>query len=560
VLGRATHAVLRWRLESGERCGTLDVLAGSTSLTSTIMSLLQLRMVTFLGLSLAITWTLSPIGGQASFRQVTTGNMTSNHTTSFDYMVPDGNLGLDCCSDRMLWWEIIDTMYKAAVVSPRATKESPLDLWGNVKIPLVEALEDAVSADKDGWFKVNTEQTSTTTFASLLGVPMAGLDDKDAVNMNMNLQTLYLSLDCKRVPRYQTGWKPQGAFLANTSYNAIGWDDTFSIAIADNGSTPGPVRQIPFQFYFGSSWWNVTNGNLQCQMTSTYVEVEVFCPIRTTCAVSKIRRSRLSHPPAAQTQLDFDTAGAFSNWPKFASYFIRTFQAGYHDFPTMLDLYLMAPEDPLLVLQTPDYSYKSFDEYEPFTKKPPALDKAYSYNLGQLFNTYWTCMNGFYALTGGLTNATSYTDDNTSFAGLAMNQTKNTTERFKTRAWSTVGTKNTEEIVIQAHKGWAAVLVFASSLLILASLVPAVFRTFLTNGPDIMMNMSSLVMRDNLYVALPPTGSFLEASDRARILKDVKIRFGDAKSTSEVGRLAVGSVGDSEGWTIGRVKRHRLCE
>lgn len=75
-----------------------------------------------------------------------------------------------------------------------------------------------------------------------------------------------------------------------------------------------------------------------------------------------------------------------------------------------------------------------------------------------------------------------------------------------------------------------------------------------------MMNMSSLVMRDSPYVALPSTGSFLEASERARILKDVKIRFGDTKSASEVGRLAVGSVGDSEGWTIGRVKRHRLCE
>jgi hypothetical protein len=226
----------------------------------------------------------------------------------------------------------------------------------------------------------------------------------------------------------------------------------------------------------------------------------------------------------------------------------------------MLDLYLIAPEDPLLTLQTADDSYTNYDEFAPFTNNTPGLDKSYSYNLGQLFDAYWTCVNGFYALTGGLINATSYTDDNTSLAGLAMNQTKNTTERFKTRAWSTVGTKNTEEIVIQAHKSWATVLGYASSLLILASLIPAVFRTFLTNGPDIMMNMSSLVMRDNSYVALPPTGSFLEASERARILKDVKIRFGDAKSTSEVGRLAVGSIGDSGGWTIKRVKRHRLCE
>jgi hypothetical protein len=560
VLGRATHAVLRWRLESGERCGTLDVLAGSTSLTSTIMSLLQLRMVTFLGLSLAITWTLSPIGGQASFRQVTTGNMTSNHTTSFDYMVPGGNLEVDCCSGRELWWEIVDSMFKAAVVSPKATKESPLDLWGNVKIPLIEALEETVSADKDGWFKVNTDQTTKTTFALLLGVPMAGLDDKGAVNMNMNLQTLYLSLDCKAVPRYREDWSPQGVFFTNTSYNAIGWDDGFPITFAGNGSTSGPGRQIPFQFYLGSSWWNVTSGNLQCQMTSTYVEVEIFCPTGTTCATSKIRRSRLSHLPAARTQLDFYPAGGHKNWPTFASYFIKTFQGGYHSRPTMLDLYLIAPEDPLLELQTADNSNLSYDDIEPFTNNTPALDKAYSYNLGQLFNAYWTCMNGFYALTGGLTNATSYADDDTSFDGLVINPSKKMTERFKTKAWSTIGTKNTKEIVIQAHKGWAAVLAFASSLLILASLIPAIFRTFLTNGPDIMMNMSSLAMRDNPYIALPSTGSFLEASERARILKDVKIRFGDAKSTSEVGRLAVGSVGDSEGWTIGCVKRHRLCE
>lgn len=105
MLGRATHAVLRWRLESGERCGTLDVLAGSTSLTSTVVSLLQLRMVNFLGLFLATIWTLSPIGGQASFRQVTTGNKTFDHKTSFDYMVPDGIFdAVNAASDRNIWW------------------------------------------------------------------------------------------------------------------------------------------------------------------------------------------------------------------------------------------------------------------------------------------------------------------------------------------------------------------------------------------------------------------------------------------------------------------------
>ena len=564
VLGRATHAVLRWRLESGERCGILDVLAGSTSLTSTIVSLLQLRMVTFLGLFLATIWTLSPIGGQASFRQVTTGNMTSDHTTSFDYMVPDGILdAVNVGSDRDIWWGVINNLFNAALVGPATTKVSPRDLWGNVKIPFIEALEETVSADNDGWFKVHTDPNMNTSFASLLGVPMTGLNDKDAVKMSMKLQTLYLVLDCKGIPENWHGsWQPRGVFRssgANSSSTAeMGWDDAYDETIARKGRMYGPERKTPFQFYYGSSWWDATNGNLQCQINTTYVEVEIFCPSGTTCAASKIRRSRLNHPQSAMTQFDFAFGSGAPNWTTFASYFMAALSGGRVFAPSMLDLYLIAPEDPLLALQTANTT--NADGTEVFVDYTPAMNRAYSLNLGQLFNAYWTCMNGFYALSGGLTNVTSYNDDNTTFAGLAINPSKQMTERFKTRAWSTVGKKHTERIVIRARKGWAAVLGFVSSLLILASLVPAVFRTFLTNGPDIMMNMSSLVMRDSPYVALPSTGSFLEASERARILKDVKIRFGDTKSASEVGRLAVGSVGDSEGWTIGRVKRHRLCE
>jgi hypothetical protein len=479
-------------------------------------------------------------------------------------MVPDGILdAVNAASDRNIWWGVINNLFNAALVGPVTTKASPRDLWGNVRIPFIEALEESVSADNDGWFKVHKDPNMNTSFASLLGVPMTGLNDKDAVRLSMKLQTLYLVLDCKGIPRNSRGfWQPRGVFRtsrANSSSSPeLGWDDAYDETIARKGRMYGPERQIPFKFYYGSSWWNTTNGNLQCQITTTYVEVEIFCPTGTTCAASRIRRSRLSNPQEARTQFDFATGSGRPNWTTFASAFMAALSGGQLFTPSMLDLYLIAPEDPLLALQTATQSFPTGTEV--FANYTSAMNRAYSLNLGQLFNAYWTCMNGFYALSGGLTNVTSYTDDNTTFASLAINPSKQMTERFKTRAWSTVGTKHTETIVVRAHKGWAAVLGFVSSLLILASLIPAVFRTFLTNGPDIMMNMSSLVMRDNSYVALPSTGSFLEASERARILKDVKIRFGDAKGTSEVGRLAVGSVGDSGGWTIGRVKRHRMCE
>lgn len=70
VLGRAAHSVLIWRMERGERIGVLDILAESTFLTSTVTSQLQLRMIRFLGVALVAIWALSPLDGQASFRQL----------------------------------------------------------------------------------------------------------------------------------------------------------------------------------------------------------------------------------------------------------------------------------------------------------------------------------------------------------------------------------------------------------------------------------------------------------------------------------------------------------
>jgi hypothetical protein len=45
-------------------------------------------------------------------------------------------------------------------------------------------------------------------------------------------------------------------------------------------------------------------------------------------------------------------------------------------------------------------------------RPPPHV---YSVRLGQLMNTYWTCTTDTYALSGGLTNETSFLDTSPSF-------------------------------------------------------------------------------------------------------------------------------------------------
>jgi hypothetical protein len=50
-----------------------------------------------------------------------------------------------------------------------------------------------------------------------------------------------------------------------------------------------------------------------------------------------------------------------------------------------------------------------------------------------------------------------------------------------------------------------------------------------------MMNISSLATRNNPYIPLPEGGTDLGASTRARLLKGLRVRFGDIKAGSKVG-------------------------
>ena len=56
------------------------------------------------------------------------------------------------------------------------------------------------------------------------------------------------------------------------------------------------------------------------------------------------------------------------------------------------------------------------------------------------------------------------------------------------------------------------------------------------------MNISSLATRESTYLALPTTGTYLNASDRSWCLKDVRIAFRDVDKDGENGRLAIQQV------------------
>ncbi len=514
VVGRATHAVLLWRLERGDYIGVLDLLAGSTSLTSTITSQLKLRIISFFGISLIVLWALSPIGGQASFRQMSFGNHITVQPSPFNYFVSVGSMDLYGDSDRTVYYSIVNSLYLASIVAPKSVKSSPRDTWGNVKIPLIEHYEQASTSDDQGWFTMHDEVQSneSTTYSSLVGIPISGLNASGFINYDMNLETMYLRLNC---PVYNVSdWViPHDAKNATGMGASFWWYDNTTMRGLDNIYD----SHLP-PFNFSYTTWGML-GMSQCTLTTTYVEAQVSCPIALNCSTSKIRRSRLKHPPTAHTQLDYPSYGGYGNWYLFVYEFVTAI-GGHPATPTLAEEYLTLPNDPTQLLQSPSWP-------EPFSNETFAI------RLGQLMNTYWTCTQGLYVIPGSI------------FPEQGAHG-------------NTTGSKSSQQEVMIVSKGWVIALCIASIIMIAASLMSPIVHYVLTRGPDLMCNISSLATQNNPHISLPLTGTFMDAGERARLLKSTKVRLGDIDHQCEIGILAIASVNRDEYGTIDAIKKGRL--
>lgn len=203
MVGRASKACLAWRLEVGEKLGNLDVLASSTTFASAMLAQVSIRNVSAIGCLLAAVWTLSPIGGQASLRIMTIGKMAVINTASFDYLSTYNSYSDWHSASGGGSFEATATgLYLASLIAPQRMKDSPTDLWDNVKIPMLEDIPGWTesASDTDAWYKVPQHNVS---YSSLVGIPVSGIAS-DARMATSNLETSYWRLECPIVERGST--------------------------------------------------------------------------------------------------------------------------------------------------------------------------------------------------------------------------------------------------------------------------------------------------------------------------------------------------------------------
>jgi hypothetical protein len=420
------------------------------------------------------------------------------------------------------------TPFVAALRSPAPTKVAAQDLWGNVRVPRIEALPKFTKGATH-WLPV-PRLTKPEQFSSLFGVPVVGLPPAGgALAANFTLETSYLSLKCVAWEK----WRRNAARPRNISGSyELDASRTFSIAADmpwsswENASAVAEDPQPRF-IYFHSDRPDSDNSfiisSTLCVVTESHVEAAVTCQQGRSCHVTRMRRSAVDTRPAVSVPLEHRerlrvvTNGlanveiSHGNSSSDVEIFLR---AGTLQQSTVLqnrfvDMSQVPPENfanRLLLLLNTIYQLSLVTQAAAFYDNNPRNLSEYGFDFGQL------PANGRVAQ--------SVVDDSC-------------------RLFCSRGTQATlaHSVEVFAYsRFWLAVLFSSSAFLLAIGLAGSVLDRF-TLVPDMLGYVASMTY-NNPHLPIPARGGVLDAMDRARILFDLRVSVADVRGGFDVGHVA----------------------
>ncbi|KAE8139910.1 hypothetical protein BDV38DRAFT_269678 [Aspergillus pseudotamarii] len=559
VMGRLLKAIATWQLEKGARLGILEQLLGSSTVAGAFTTQLFLRSFNLLGLGLLLLWALSPLGGQSSLHILHTtrqANITAANITYLDSTIqPAANIGGDVETTTSQQ----DALYLSLLLSPASVKQSPMDLWGNVKIPLMSRLN--TTANETGWRHIL--DSSVISYASLMGVPMEGITARG--NTSFHLETSYYDLDCFDIsmqqraipftedsslnftslglPGVHVAATPKGTFLGgNGSLSCpmgcslsfkLGLDRYISTGISANlmafpnitGNEQTYFPDPPI-FMFQSRWWGgpgITSfTTAYCHLYQIYVETAVTCvsdgASTPQCAVTAMRDSLRPHP--AKDVTFFLSALIMQN---FADRLVAGSSRGHAATSSLTERYMNNTANPMLADVRGDL---------PLFQLPP---RTFSERLSQVINTYYLAGLQPFGTTGNLSAGAEIGPRYAPLSATGLRSVWNPTR-------------------YQINAGWMFMFLLATITMLVAAIACGILidRTIV---PDILGAVSSMT-RDSTREPFPHGGSTLDGLDRARLLKEVSVRLGEVRDDSSSTRYLTFT--GSEFST--RAQRERLYE
>ncbi|KAJ9656207.1 hypothetical protein H2201_008619 [Coniosporium apollinis] len=555
VAGRTMKIIARFWVEKGAKLGNLELLMASQTVWGTFESQWLMQRLTVVGAHLLLLWTLSPIGGQASLRLLGNDVAAVWDTTKVRYLEtgPGSTSKFLSAADGSLF-SAIDSTYVSSLLAPENVKLASQDTWGNVKIPRIELLNTSFG-NAEGWISV-PPATKAEQYSSLAGLPIVGLPSNgDSI---FKVESSYLSLQCSDYlerstqdgsweqalgviwtgktnrsqtnPFYDSSTRRPASFFLDTNV-ALNNDARIVGAItklnASQSADPdlGLQRNVIFGNRRGVSPYSqilITN----CSLATTYVESMVNCT-GTRCSVTKVRPSRADHPPVHLTALEhFSVCGNFLTKFPYAAGLQSSGAASATEY------FLNATDKPPYARAASDARYVDLSHISP---------SDLSVRLSLVFNTYFQLSLAPLAHAGGLpTNLSLYGPD--VIPVRAEDRNSLSPEDQAAIILAPMRSRAVVADLVRMHQiyvcnyGWLAALVIASSVLLLVGVAGLILR-HRTFAPDMMGYVASMSY-ENPYIGLPKGGSALDAMERARILRDVRVRIGDVRGGDGVGHVA----------------------
>ena len=476
---------------------------GSLTIFGTLELQFLLRTLDILGIGLIALWALSPLGGQASLRLLGAGQHSTTSVQNISYLGPDYKNLLGLGGDSVPFYiDLIDALYLSSLLTPLAGQVSPVDTWANVKIPAIEILESTSKSDADGWYDVHPGNTS---YSSLVGLPMDGIGKNGSYHFYV--ESLYMVLDCPTISysTLESGSEKGGFsldFVRNASISA-------ALQLLPNQTSYPTVKPWGVNFNAASNLDVDDSFTANCTVTRTSVESNITCD-QGSCAVTGIRRSQFDRRPPGYTPLFYGTSAV-----NLEEYWPMSGGNGAHEGSSTLTEYFLA--DPTLESLATNFTGE--------VSLAGLSADLFSKRFSLVFNTYWQCNILPWYRTGNLPSNVSVLNK-----ALAENDdgTFNTT---------TATVTNFTEVYV-CNKVWAAILLIASTLLLVCGMCGAIVK-YRARGPRILGYVSTMT-RDNPYIDLPPGGCTLDGLDRARLLKGMEVKLQDVAAEDEIGHIALG--------------------
>ena len=560
------YILLKTRGTYTNRSQHIEQFVGSQSVFGAIFTQVRLQLIDATGTTLILLWLVSPLGGQASLRLLSTGS-TAPTTSQIGF----GNLSntisqLDVSTVNM-FQTTFNGLYTASLVSSLDVKQGPRDPWGNPKMPAFESL--STQADEAG-FKAVLDN-GETDWASLIGIPITGLHQ--SARNTATITARYYHIDCWEMYGVDgtTNWPADklGVIDNNTDIWTSWTGSTASpgqwltVLNGDwkNGDWPATPRlNMTFASWSGESLYGGYNNSevfytanatiANCTIEPSHLDLQLICD-GFSCRIAYARRSTAVVRPTGSS--DDDSQGT-AYWGDMMNewWAEQTWVVSWNSANAVSNTGMIAPT---LFYFAGNEAFP-FVTYEPGGDEGGTAPKLYELPLEdvtrrirRLLNTYRQASMGPLSynntipfgepeafLSGKTTSSTGDYDISLSPVDATIEPLAAT---YKVDAW------------------WLAITIIASCVLLLTGLVGFAAK-FACVGPDLLGSFTT-VLRVSPYTApyLAGDNSTLDSGSVAKSNKNLKLELKDVMADQDVGLLAVSAEASGSEKRISDIRRRR---